>query len=158
MIRTATLQDLETIRSLNEAALPHVNSIPIADFEEFLQMTKHFVVIEMENEIAGFLITLDEKQSYDSVNYQFFLDQYDSFEYVDRIVIGDAFKGRGCGKALYQFLFENTEYPRVTCEVNIEPPNDASMKFHEKMGFYEVGQHRSEGGTKLVSLKCKDID
>jgi hypothetical protein len=38
----------------------------------------------------------------------------------------------------------------VVCEVNIEPPNPASDKFHRAMGFEEVGQASIHGGTKTV--------
>ena len=29
--------------------------------------------------------------------------------------------------------------PRITCEVNVEPPNPVSLKFHERRGFREIG-------------------
>lgn len=41
----------------------------------------------------------------------------------------------------------------MTCEVNIIPKNDISMKFHKKYGFKEVGQQRTEKGKKLVSMQ-----
>ena len=40
----------------------------------------------------------------------------------------------------------------MTCEVNITPKNDISMKFHKKYGFKEVSQ-RTENGKKLVSMQ-----
>ncbi len=157
MIRPATHNNLREIRTLNEAALPHVNSILISDFEEFLEMSSFFLVIEEEANIAGFMIVLGHGQSYDSENYQYFSSNFESFDYVDRIVIGEAFRGKGLGTKLYQYLFEHTKENRVTCEVNIKPPNLKSIQFHQMLGFEEVEQQFSEGGKKYVSLMVREV-
>jgi predicted GNAT superfamily acetyltransferase len=41
----------------------------------------------------------------------------------------------------------------ITCEYNIDPPNPASKRFHDKFGFKELGRQRVAGGSKLVSLQ-----
>lgn len=157
MIRKATNSDLEQIRLLNEAALPHVNSIPISDFEEFLRISSFFFVIEEEIGIAGFMIVLGPGQQYDSENYRYFTEHYKSFDYVDRIVIGEEFRGKGLGSKLYEYLFRNSSEERITCEVNIKPPNPKSVQFHQMLGFEEVDQQYSEGGKKYVSLMARDL-
>ncbi|MDJ0940620.1 MAG: GNAT family N-acetyltransferase, partial [Woeseiaceae bacterium] len=40
----------------------------------------------------------------------------------------------------------------MTCEVNLHPPNDSSMRFHERKGFRTVGTQQTEGGKKEVAL------
>ena len=40
----------------------------------------------------------------------------------------------------------------LCCEVNVRPRNDTSLEFHRSIGFREVGQHDTDGGTKTVSL------
>jgi predicted GNAT superfamily acetyltransferase len=40
----------------------------------------------------------------------------------------------------------------VACEYDVEPPNDASARFHARFGFGEVGRQRLAGG-KQVSLQ-----
>ena len=155
-IRKATFTDLPKIRELNEAALPHVNSIPISDFEYFLGISSFFLVIEEEGgEIAGFIIALGPGQQYDSENYRYFSEHYSSFDYVDRIVIGEEFRGKGMGSALYQYLFYHSQEAVVTCEVNLDPPNPRSVEFHQKIGFEEAGRQFSEGGKKWVSLMVR---
>ena len=42
--------------------------------------------------------------------------------------------------------------PLLACEVNEQPPNPASMAFHERFGFAAVGRQETEGGTKQVAL------
>jgi predicted GNAT superfamily acetyltransferase len=43
-----------------------------------------------------------------------------------------------------------------TLEVNLEPRNDGSLRFHDRLGFVEVGQQVS-GSGKLVSLMAKTL-
>tara|TARA_R110000868_G_scaffold37111_14_gene131660 strand:- start:71416 stop:71895 length:480 start_codon:yes stop_codon:yes gene_type:complete len=154
-IRTVKKSDLETIHLLNEAALPHVNSIPISDFEEFMSMSSFFLVIEDIQEIAGFMIVLGPGQAYESENYRYFSNNYQSFNYVDRIVIGGKYRGKGYGSKLYTYLLEHSKEEQVTCEVNLLPPNPKSIQFHQMLGFEEVAQQYSENGKKYVSLMVR---
>ncbi len=44
---------------------------------------------------------------------------------------------------------------RAMAEVNIEPHNHVSLKFHDRYGFSPVGEQDNEGGTKrVVMLAC----
>lgn len=156
-IRPAKLTDLPKIAELNESELPHVNSIPISAFEEFLIISSFFLVIEKKGEIAGFIIVLSPGEAYESENYTYFKNVYSSFDYVDRIVIGDEFRGKGYGSKLYEYLFEKSTQERVTCEVNIQPPNPKSIQFHQMLGFIEVDQQYSDNGKKYVSLMVREF-
>ncbi len=40
----------------------------------------------------------------------------------------------------------------MTCEVNLRPPNESSMRFHERYGFEQIGSQATEGGAKEVAL------
>lgn len=157
LIRSAKKSDLDQIYSLNESVLPHVNSIPISDFEDFMEISSFFLVIEEDNKVIGFIIVLGPGQKYNSENYKYFSNSYSSFDYVDRIVIERKYRGRGYGSKLYENLFESSLEKRITCEVNIKPPNPKSIKFHQMLGFREVKQQHSEGGKKFVSLMVKEI-
>lgn len=43
----------------------------------------------------------------------------------------------------------------VTCEVNLEPPNPASARLHQALGFAEVGRARLAAAPKTVCyLAC----
>ena len=61
------------------------------------------------------------------------------------------------GKALYEYLIDQSKEERITCEVNLDPPNPGSILFHEKMGFREVEQQFVGDGEKLVSLMSRDL-
>lgn len=156
LIRAANFEDLETIHQLNESVLPHVNSISMVDFEEFLKVSSFFVVIEANEEIVAFMIVLGPAKTYKSENYQFYCNKYQSFDYVDRIVVDIKSQRYGYGRALYDYLKEHSNEERITCEVNLNPPNPVSQEFHKIMGFFEVGQLNTKCG-KLVSLLVKEI-
>ena len=152
-IRTVKASDIPKIHSINESAVPHVNSISIEEFESFLPKSSFFLVIEDEaKNLAGFMIVLGPGQVYDSENYRYFSEHYERFDYVDRIVIAEGFRGRGFGTALYDFLTKHSIQPRITCEVNIDPPNRESLQFHGRLGFKEVAEQESENGKKWVRL------
>jgi predicted GNAT superfamily acetyltransferase len=40
----------------------------------------------------------------------------------------------------------------MSCEVNVKPPNDASMQFHLARGFRQVGTLSHDNGRKQVAL------
>ena len=96
---------------------------------------------------------------YDSANYKWFEKKYKSFIYIDRIVISFKYQNKGFGTYFYDDLKSCflDSYDSMTCEVNIIPKNDISMKFHKKYGFKEVGQQRTENGKKLVSMQLLSL-
>ena len=145
---------LPTIVKINQEALPAVSSVTLKDIEHFLSTVDYFSTLQLDDTIAGFLIALTPGKDYHSSNYQWFEKKYNSFMYVDRIVIDRAYQSNGFGWAFYNNLREFTEgrSPRITCEVNLKPPNEGSIIFHEKYGFRQVGTQETEGGKKEVSL------
>ncbi len=156
IIRPVKSSDLMHIHNLNESVLPHVNSISISDFEEFIRISSFFLVIEEEEELIGFIIVLGPEQNYDSENYKYYSKHYKSFDYVDRIVIAENFRGMGYGSKLYQYLFKVSVEEVVSCEVNIKPPNPKSIIFHQMHGFKEINQQYSDNGKKYVSLMVRE--
>ena len=45
----------------------------------------------------------------------------------------------------------------VTCEVNLEPPNPASLAFHARLGFRQVGEQVTKGGSVRVALLARAV-
>ena len=146
--------ELPLIVKMNQEALPAVSSVNINDMNHFLTIVDYFCSIKIEKKLVGFLIALSPGKEYHSVNYKWFEKRFDSFMYVDRIVIDPSYQGNGLGKAFYNDLadFSNNKTDRITCEVNIRPKNEGSMIFHEKYGFVQVDTQTTENGKKEVSL------
>ena len=154
----ATRHDYAEILALNEAAIPAVNRIDVAELARLHDQAEALLVARAQDRVAGFLLVLNERADYGSPNFRYFKDRYDSFFYVDRIVIDEALRGRGLGAGLYAALLDRPGRPqRVTCEVNLKPPNPDSLRFHERLGFRVVGEQDTEGGAKRVALMIRTV-
>ena len=153
-ISETTSDELPLIVKMNQEALPAVSSVNINDMNHFLTIVDYFRSLKIEEKLVGFLIALTPGKEYHSINYKWFEKRFDSFMYVDRIVIDPSYQGNGIGKAFYNDLadFSNNKTYRITCEVNIRPKNEGSMIFHGKYGFVQVGTQTTENGKKEVSL------
>ena len=95
---------LNEILTLNESFLPVVSSVDINQMNRFLRFADYFKGVLINNKISGFLIAIQPGKKYDSLNYKWFEKKFESFIYVDRIVIGSEFQGQGIGRALYDDL------------------------------------------------------
>ena len=137
--------DLEAVLALNNAAAPAVNNLTSSDLEWFAEVSHLFLVSERKvNEkiqITGFLIGLKGPGvDYQSINYSWFTSRYESFLYVDRVVVDVSSWSQGNGRRFYEALAGSGSNQPVMCaEVNIKPRNERSLRFHEKFGFIPVG-------------------
>ncbi len=150
--------DLDDVLELNEACVPHVNSLDIEAMRWFAEVAPFFRQVRKDGRLAGFLIGLGPGLDYASSNYRFFADRYEKFGYVDRVAVAPEARRLGVGSLLYEDYAESLlgVAPVMTCEVNLQPPNRSSMTYHEKHGFVCVATQQTEGGRKKVALmeKC----
>jgi predicted GNAT superfamily acetyltransferase len=108
---------------------------------------------------AAFLLAFDQGADYDSANFLWFRERYDRFLYIDRVIVGEAYRRLGLGRLLYADLFRRADslgFQRIVCEVNIRPPNPASDAFHARLGFAQVGTGDIDGGAKSVRYLMRD--
>lgn len=123
------------------------------------QSARHQVA-DLEGRVAGFLLALREGATYDSPNYRWFDSRGGRFLYIDRAVVHGPDQGRGIATALYDDLVEfalRSDVVRLACELDVEPPNEASRRFHDRLGFREVGTQWVAEGAKRVSLRELDL-
>lgn len=155
MLRAFDTTDFEQVLQLNQDNTPEVGSLDAKGLQWHVDNNDYFKVFEQQAEIVGFLIGYLPGADYQSPNYQWFESRYAKHCYIDRIAIAKAGRGQGLASKFYQDfeqfgLAHGAEY--LSCEVNVKPANPASMAFHQKLGFTEVGQQATEGGSKVVSL------
>lgn len=108
---------------------------------------------------AAFLLAFDQDADYDSPNFIWFRERFDTFLYVDRVIVGAAYRRSGLGRLLYEDLFRKAEqlgFRRIVCEVNIRPPNPASDAFHARLGFAAVGTATAADGAKSVRYLMRE--
>ncbi len=155
----ASPADYGAILALNQAAIPAVSRLDERSLAALHAQAELLTVARSDTETAGFMLVLKEGADYDSPNYQYFANRYDAFYYVDRIVVSSDFRRQGVGAGLYEVLFEAAaDAPRVTCEVNVRPPNPGSSRFHESLGFVTVAEQDTDGGNKRVALMVREAD
>ena len=160
VIRDVREADLDYVLALNEKDVVVLSPMDRAKADYFRQTAELFKVVEVDGQPAGFLIVMREGADYTSENYIWFSKNYGEFLYVDRIVIGEEFRGAGLGRKIYEGVFKHAEESNVsvvTLEVDIIPYNEPSLKFHEAMCFKEVGQQIIRGGEIKVSLQAREL-
>ena len=158
-LRDAQESDFEAILALNAAAVQHTSELRFDRLQELARLACYHKVAVSDGRVAGFLLAMREGAPYQNDNFAWFAARYERFIYVDRIVIDAAWAGMGVGSRLYDDLFEwarRTCTGVITCEYNIEPPNLASKRFHDRFGFREVGTRWVTPGTKRVSLQASE--
>jgi predicted GNAT superfamily acetyltransferase len=151
--------DAARLLDVNNAAVPNVNHADEADLADLIAMSDLTVAL-WDTELLGFVLTLPPGVGYGSDNYRWFSERYDEFVYVDRIVVAETARNRGIGVQLYDLVIAHAAergVPRVTCEVNLDPPNPGSLRFHKRLGFVEVGEHVSGNSGHRVSLLAKEL-
>jgi len=150
--------DYDSILSLNKETVPHVNLIGATELQWFIENAACTRVAKIDDRLAGFLIGLRPGLQYASPNYQWFCDNYDDFAYIDRVIVSTWARRQGVADALYNaFQSSQSDAPVMTCEINIRPSNDGSMRFHQRMGFRQIGSQVIDGGQKEVALMEKII-
>lgn len=113
-------------------------------------------VIDVEGAFAGFVITFAAGSAYDGENFAWFSERLDDFCYLDRVVVHEDFRRRGLGSAVYDELESTCGRPLFALEVNLDPPNEASLAFHRARGYVEVGRRLS--GGHLVTMLTRTLD
>lgn len=165
-IRPLTGTDFERVLAINAANVPAVGPIDREQLAFLVGESCVALVVEVGADanavVAGFCLVLPPGSSYGSVNYRWFMDRCDTAWYLDRVAFDADYQGRGLGAALYAAVDRDIAacreagdaVDRLTLEVNVDPPNPASLAFHDRLGFVEVGRQRTPYGTE-VSLMQK---
>ena len=159
VIRDVREHELDSVLALNNAVGPRILPLDSAGVRWFFTHAEYFRIAEIDGVIAGFLIALRETSSYSSPNFLWFRARYPKFLYIDRIVIAESYRRHGLGRIFYCDVTSYAELrvPLLTCEVFLEPRDDATVLFHGTYGVQEVGQQLMSGVGRPVSLLAKTL-
>ena len=147
-------QDQSRLLALNN---DHAAELSLLDEAGFARLVDTAFVALQTDDAAALVIAFDQASDYDSPNFVWFRERFDRFVYVDRVVVSPAARGRGLARALYDSVFAAATaataagIARVVCEINVEPPNPASVRFHEALGFCRIGDAALPEGAKRVA-------
>lgn len=155
-LRALTEADAEVVLAINEASVALLAPMDREAYRWFLREASCAWGAEVDGELLGFVIVLPPGLAYPSRNYAWFSDRYATFAYLDRVAIDAQARRQGLGTAIYDAVEQHSadELVPLLLEVNVEPPNHASLAFHDARGFSEVGTLAHDGG-KVVRLLAK---
>ncbi|MFN0027196.1 MAG: GNAT family N-acetyltransferase, partial [Acidimicrobiales bacterium] len=159
--------DWDQIMALNNAEVPHVGPLQPDQGQWFIDHAA-ITVLETtgpntgdggsdggERELVAMVVAMTDGCGYTSPNYGWFAARYPHFSYIDRIVVRADFAGAGIAQRLYHHVMvsaTNAAKPVLCAEVNLEPPNERSLRFHQRFGFVEVGRQVDPRNHHTVTM------
>ena len=159
-IRDRRPADDARIAAVNADNVPEVGPLDDARLALFATSAVQLRVVELDGTVEGIFVGLAEGLDYPSPNYRWFAERHARFAYVDRIALQPSARGLGIADALYE-AFEDwaraTGRPVVCAEVNTEPPNPRSLRFHQRRGFEVVAECQPYGPDERVAMVVKHL-
>ena len=157
-LRPAGPDDDEAVLALNLAEEQALAPMDPDRLGYLRSRADRFDVVEVDGAPAGFVVTMAPGSDYDSPNYRWFSARYGAdFYYLDRIALAPAVRRRGVAGRVYDEVETvAAARHRMALEVNLIPPNAASLAFHARRGYAEVGRLGDE--EHLVVLLTKELD
>ena len=159
-VRPATPSDFGEILRLNSEWVRFTSALDEDALTRLHGQAAYHKVVESDDRVLAFLLALREGADYASLNFRWFDDRGGTFLYIDRVIVDRAAQGNGFATLLYDDLFSfaaSHGVGRVCCEIDCEPPNEASRRFHDRYGFRVVGTQLAAGGAKRVSMLEMDV-
>ena len=145
---------------LNAQSVSVLSPLDSARFATLRGMSCLLRVAESDSKVVGFMMGFSDGAAYDSVNYRWFASRLKRFLYIDRVVVSKECRGTGLGRRFYceaeRWATEH-ELLWLAAEVDLQPPNTASLQFHDRIGFVEVGRQVA-GSDKQVSLRVRSVN
>lgn len=173
-IRDYEPADKDQVLALNLACVPEVGDMDDDKLAGFVEWAPYFRVVDIgaaddstsassnDSQIVGLLVGLTEEAPYGSPNFGWFTKRYSAFAYIDRIAISESQRGMGWGPALYNDFerwARSAQRPMLCAEVNVEPPNQRSVRFHELFGFDLLEEVEPTGSPDYrVVMVAKTLD
>lgn len=161
LIRPLASADLDRVLEINTSNVPEVGPLDRDRLTYLVEESAIALCVVHDEHIVGFCLVLAAGSTYDSANYRWCMDRSPDALYLDRVAFVDRARGQGWGTALYAEVDRRIRrhFPAATAltlEVNVDPPNEPSLRFHDRRGFVEVGRRMSHGHE--VSLMRRPID
>lgn len=155
-VRDFRSADFDEVLRMNNENDPAVSWLERDELESDLVVAEHALVVG-DDDVKGFCVTFASGLTRDlGVNYKWFTERYPDFVYLDRVVIDAPHRSKRLGEALYREverrILEDAKTSLFTCEVNLRPRNDGSLRFHARMGFEQVGEQESKPGLVVAML------
>ncbi len=159
LYRVAETKNFNRILEINTEGKPGVAPLNCAELLRMMNLTDYVKVLEINGRVAGYFIAFLKNSNYDGEEFQYFQKELNSnYLYVDQIAIAEKYLGNGLAKEFYrdaEHFAIQFSISQIVCEVNLEPPNPKSLKFHTSLGFHKVTQLTTQDGREVLLLSKK---
>lgn len=155
-VRDAVPHDVPRVHALNQANLPEVGATTLEQMRWYLDEASWFRVVELDGEIVAYLVAMTPEVPYESGNFLWFRERGRDFVYIDRVAVAETHRGRGIGRALYRDVEDfarEVGARRLTCEVNVRPRNEGSLRFHDALGFQGLEERETDYGPRVLMME-----
>ncbi|CAE1132694.1 GNAT family N-acetyltransferase [Xanthomonas euroxanthea] len=152
-VRAVQRDDHRALLALNNAHATELSLLDADGLADLLQLAWHARIVAPAD---GLLIALDQRAVYANPNFAWMARRFARFVYIDRIVIAAHAHRRGLARQLYDELIHVARaaaQPRLVCEVNLVPPNPASLALHLQLGFRPIGNALLGNGKHVQYLE-----
>lgn len=155
-----TLDDPNILLEINNAAVPDVSSINLAQAEWMVGQCVAPGLALLDGQVAGVVVVMSDDCGYDSDYYRWFTDRYENFLYIDRVIVASWARSQGVARQLYQLidLVAQDQKLAIVADVYSEPPNVPSLNLHRAMGFEEIGTQYIPSVNKMTSKLMKYVE
>jgi predicted GNAT superfamily acetyltransferase len=155
-----TTADELAVLALNAAAIEQTDPLGPDRLDWLRLIAAHAAVVEIEGEVAAFVLTFAPGSAHDSLDFQWFAATYaNRFLHLDRIVVAEKHRRQGIASLVYRAVERSAKpFDRLVCRVQSDPPDAASLAFHAARDFVEVGKLRRPDGTTSAMLSKELTD
>lgn len=158
-IRPAQRADAAAIVAINAAGRPGVYPLMLDEVDATLASAPYVTVAELGGQVVGYLIGYTAGDVCEGEEFAWFQAHVSRFLYIDQVAVAPAARRAHVGARLYAHAAAHAlahDLSALVCEVNLDPPNPASLRFHERLGFQEIGVISVQDG-RTVSLRRKNL-
>ncbi len=127
-----------------------------------MAIPNHHLALENSHHlVVGYALAFNGDAPYDGEEFERFQRTIAKpFIYIDQIPTRLEYRRMGLGSSIYNALEKAarlSEASALCCEVNIKPPNPASLAFHLYRGFRQSETLATADG-RVVALLIEDVD
>lgn len=160
MLRPLTPADHDAVVALNQAEVDLLSPMDSAKLTDLIDLAERADAVVADGRFAGFVLVTASDVDYDSENLAWFRRFYPDgdFAYLDRVALDPRFRRLGLGGRAYAELeayFAETGRARMCLEINLDPPNHASLAFHRGRGYEQVGTGGEPG--HILAMMSKNL-
>ena len=140
MIRKAGQNDIKALAELHRGeGWCYDDEVVLNDYWDDSFDKESILVAEVDGKVVA---TLEITKAYKA--------RFGSFAVIRRFVVHPSYRGRGIGRALFQYALE--EAKKMDCnavELSVDPENARPQRFYESLGF-------REDRTEIIMVKLLD--